>query len=81
MKVSLMDNLYGKVFAKSDTCKTILILDTTRECLRIKQRSRMLNGDKCKQLKFISYKEMNDYRNKSNYDVIDKINFYNKSKL
>ena len=81
MKVSLMDNLYDKVFAKSDNCKTILIFDTTRECLRIKQRSRMLNGDKCKQLKFISYKEMNDYRNKSNYDVIDKINFYNKSKL
>ena len=35
-----MDNLYGKVFAKSTNGKKVLILNTNRNCLRIRQRSK-----------------------------------------
>lgn len=81
MGVNLTDNLYGKVFAKSESSKTILILNTTRECLRIKQRSKNLNGNRSNFLKFVSFKEMKKYENKNPELVIDNINFYNKSKL
>ena len=80
MTVKLNDNLYGKVFAKSESSKSILILNTTRECLRIKQRSKNIDGNRCKPFKFVSFKEMKNESKKNNM-VIDNIIFFNKSKL
>lgn len=80
MTVKLTDNLYGKVFAKSESSKSILILNTTRECLRIKQRSKNIDGNRCKSFKFVSFKEMKNESKKNNM-VIDNIIFFNKSKL
>jgi len=68
-----MENLYGKVFIKSNNLKTILILNTTRECLKIKQR-----GKQNKPFKFVSYKDMiKNY----NDNILDNVTFYNKCKL
>lgn len=74
-----MDNtLYGKVFLKSDNNKKILVLDTSIECLRIKQRNTYKPNNK---FKFISYKEMSKHALKDYYSILDNIKFYNVCKL
>jgi hypothetical protein len=76
-----MENLYGKVFAKSLNGSKVLILNTNRECLRLRQRSKDLNGKKNTPMRFVSYKEMLKQSKKNKVSVIDNVNFYNKSKL
>jgi len=74
-----MDNsLYGKVFLKSDNNKKILVLETSIECLRIKQRNTYKPNNK---FKFISYKEMSKHSGKNNYSILDNVKFYNICKL
>lgn len=76
-----MENLYGKVFAKSLNGSKVLILNTNRECLRLRQRSKDLNGKKNTPMRFVSYKEMLKQSKKNKVSVIDNVKFYNKSKL
>lgn len=45
------------VYARTQNNKKIIILDTTRSSLRLRQRSRMSNGLKVDPMKFASYKE------------------------
>jgi hypothetical protein len=76
-----MDNLYGKVFAKSTNGKKVLILNTNRNCLRIRQRSKDVDNVNYKRLKFVSYKEMLKLWNIDHKNVLNPVNFYNISKL
>ena len=76
-----MENLYGKVFAKSLNGSKVLILNTNRECLRLRQRSKDINGKKNTPMKFVSYKEMLKQSKKNKVSVIDNVKFYSKSKL
>lgn len=76
-----MENLYGKVFAKSLNGSKVLILNTNRECLRLRQRSKDINGKKNTPMRFVSYKEMLKQSKKNKVSVIDNVKFYNKSKL
>ena len=76
-----MENLYGKVFAKSLNGSKVLILNTNRECLQLRQRSKDLNGKKNTPMRFVSYKEMLKQSKKNKVSVIDNVKFYNKSKL
>ena len=68
-----MENLYGKVFIKSNNLKNVLILNTTRECLKIKQR-----GNENKLFKFVKNKYM--IKNYKGY-ILYNVKFYNKCKL
>jgi hypothetical protein len=76
-----MENLYGKVFAKSLNGSKVLILNTNRECLRLRQRNKDINGMKNTPMRFVSYKEMLKQSKKNKVLVIDNVKFYNKSKL
>jgi hypothetical protein len=76
-----MENLYGKVFAKSLNGSKVLILNTNRECLRLRQRSKDINGKKNTPMRFVSYKEMLKQSKKNKVSVINNVKFYNKSKL
>ena len=77
----IFEDLYGKVFAKSDNGKKILILNTNRTCLRIRQRSTDMNKTNYKLIKFVSYKEMLKNYNINKNNIINPVNFYNISKL
>ena len=69
------------VYVKSNNGKKIVILSSNRESLRIKQRSRMMNQDKCKPLRFVSYKVMQKELKKDNTKVIGPYQFNTISKL
>lgn len=69
------------VYVKSNNGKKIVILSSNRESLRIKQRSRMMNQDKCKSLRFVSYKVMQKELKKDNTKVIGPYQFNTISRL
>lgn len=77
----VFEDLYGKVFAKSENGKKILILNTNRNCLRIRQRSKDINNVNYKRMKFVSYKEMMKNYNINKCNIINPVNFNNISKL
>ena len=69
------------VYVKSNNGKKIVILSSNRESLRIKQRSRMMNQNKCKSLRFVSYKVMQKEFKKDNTKVIGPYQFNTISRL
>jgi cytochrome b involved in lipid metabolism len=63
-----MNNLYGKVFAKSTNGKKVLILNTTRDCLRIRQRNNSTSS--------FSANEVSDHNKKDDCWIIINNNVY-----
>jgi|TARA_B110000495_G_C22743316_1_gene435742 hypothetical protein len=55
------------VFVRSNNGKKILVLDSTIESLRLRQRNRYMNNDKVEPMKFASYKET--LKNIKKYDT------------
>ena len=45
------------VYARSENGKRIILLDSTRESLRCRQRNRNMDNSKVNQMRFASYKE------------------------
>ena len=66
---------YQSVYVKTNNGSKIVILSSDRESLRVKQRSRMMNGYKCKSLRFVSYKVMQKELKKKNTNVIGPYQF------
>ena len=55
-------------------------MNTDRHSLKCRQRCRMMNGNKVKPFRFISYKEMNKFQKKYDQKVFS-INYKVHSKL
>tara|TARA_Y100000389_G_scaffold179407_1_gene193408 strand:+ start:716 stop:940 length:225 start_codon:yes stop_codon:yes gene_type:complete len=72
---------YQSVYVKTNNGKKIVILSSDRESLRIKQRNRMMNQDKCNSLRFVSYKVMQKISKKDNTKVIGPYQFHTISRL
>ena len=72
--------LVGKVFVKSQNGMKLLSLDTTRECLRRRQRC-TVNGNKVPSLKFVSFKQFQLHLSRYPTSIIHKVRFENQSKL
>jgi hypothetical protein len=67
-------------YIRSDSGDHIFILQTDRHSLKCRQRCRMMNGEKVKPFRFISYKEMDKYQKKYNQKVYS-LNYFSSSKL
>ncbi len=67
-------------YIRSDSGTHIFILQTDRHSLKCRQRCRMMNVEKVKPFRFISYKEMDKYQKKYNQKVYS-LNYFSMSKL
>ena len=56
-------------YIRSDSGTHIFIMNTDRHSLKCRQRCRMMNGNKVKPFRFISYKEMNKFQKKYDQKV------------
>lgn len=68
-------------YVRSENGKNIIIFKGTRDDFRCRQRSVMINGEKVKPLKFISFKTMKKEIQKNNNKLIGILNFNTMSKL
>ena len=80
-------NTHGKseiieTYVKSDNGKKIILFRGDRHSFRCKQRCRMIDGQKCNPLRFVSYKETMKQVKKGNTEkVIGPLEFNTFSKL
>ena len=71
-----------ETFVKSDNGKKIILFQGNRQSFRCRQRSRMMDGQKCSPLKFVSYKEtMKQIKRGNTEKVIGPLEFNTISKL
>ena len=71
-----------KTYVKSDNGKKIILFQGKRNSFRCRQRCRMMNGQKCRPLRFVSYKETMKQIKKGNTEkVIGPFDFNTISKL
>ena len=68
-------------YVRSETGKKIIIFIGSRNDLRHRQRNVLMNGQKVKPLKFISFKTMKKEIQKNNNKLIGTLNFNTMSKL
>ena len=69
-------------YVKSDNGKKIILFRGNRQSFRCKQRCKMMNGEKCNPLRFVSYKETMKQVKKGNTEkVIGPLEFETVSKL
>ena len=71
-----------ETFVKSDNGKKIILFRGNRQSFRCKQRCKMMNGEKCNPLRFVSYKEtMKQLKRGNTEKVIGPLEFETVSKL
>ena len=71
-----------ETFVKSDNGKKIILFQGNRASFRCRQRSRMMDGQKIKPLKFVSYKEtMKQIKRGNTEKVIGPLEFNTIAKL
>jgi hypothetical protein len=71
-----------ETFVKSDNGKKIILFQGNRDSFRCRQRSRMMDGNKIKPLKFVSYKEtMKQVKRGNTEKVIGPLEFNTVAKL
>lgn len=71
-----------ETYVKSDNGKKIILFRGNRQSFRCKQRCKMMNGEKCNPLRFVSYKETMKQVKKGNTEkVIGPLEFETVSKL
>ena len=68
-------------YVRSENGKKIIIFTGSRNDFRCRQRSVMMNGEKVKPLKFISFKTMKKEIQRNNNKLIGTLNFNTMSKL
>lgn len=68
-------------YVRSENGKKIIIFKGSRDDFRCRQRSVMMNGEKVKPLKFISFKTMKKEIQRNNNKLIGTLNFNTMSKL
>tara|TARA_B100000131_G_C17703068_1_gene445505 strand:+ start:270 stop:494 length:225 start_codon:yes stop_codon:yes gene_type:complete len=68
-------------YVRSENGKKIIIFTGLRDDFRCRQRSVMMNGQKVKPLKFISFKTMKKEIQRNNNKLIGTLNFNTISKL
>lgn len=68
-------------YVRSENGKKIIIFRGSRDDFRCRQRSVMMNGEKVKPLKFISFKTMKKEIQRNNNKLIGTLNFNTMSKL
>lgn len=59
-----------KTYVKSDNGKKIILFQGKRNSFRCRQRCRMMDGQKCRPLRFVSYKETMKQIKKGNTEKI-----------
>jgi hypothetical protein len=75
-------NALIETFVKSDNGKKIILFTGNRQSFRCRQRGRMMNGEKCSPLRFVSYKETMKQVKKGNTEkVIGPLEFETVAKL
>ena len=73
---------YVKTYVKSDNGKKIILFQGNRNSFRCRQRCRMMDGQKCSPLRFVSYKEtMKQIKRGNTEKVIGPLEFNTLSKL
>jgi hypothetical protein len=72
--------LFWKVFAKSQNGMKILVLDTDRHCLRMRQRNK-IQGKSVKSMKFVSFKQMQKHMKLFPDSVVPYVKFDTRGKL
>jgi hypothetical protein len=71
-----------KTYVKSDNGKKIILFQGNRNSFRCRQRCRMMDGQKCLPLRFVSYKETMKQIKKGNTEkIIGPLEFNTISKL
>ena len=71
-----------KTYVKSDNGKKIILFQGKRNSFRCRQRCRMMDGQKCRPLRFVSYKEtMKQIKRGNTEKVIGPLEFNTMSKL
>ena len=71
-----------ETFVKSDNGKKIILFQGNRQSFRCRQRSRDSDGEKCRPLRFVSYKETMKQVKKGNTEkVIGPLEFNTMSKM
>jgi hypothetical protein len=71
-----------ETFVKSDNGKKIILFQGNRNSFRCRQRSRMIDGEKSRPLRFVSYKEtMKQIKRGNTEKVIGPLEFNTISKL
>ena len=71
-----------ETFVKSDNGKKIILFRGDRHSFRCKQRGRMMDGQKCNPLRFVSYKEtMKQIKRGNTEKVLGPLDFETVAKL
>jgi hypothetical protein len=71
-----------KTYVKSDNGKKIILFQGNRNSFRCRQRCRMMDGQKCLPLRFVSYKEtMKQIKRGNTEKIIGPLEFNTISKL